>query len=255
MANSWFPYHTATTDTRLRLFCFPFAGGTATLFRHWSAQLPTWVEVVAVQLPGRDGRRQEPLYTSVAALVSDLSKQLIPILDQPFAFFGHSLGAIISFELARELRRQNKSIPSWLCLSARCAPQSKDDKISLSSLDSHEFTQHMLHRYQGIPEEILREPELMNLFIPILRADITMVETYEYKNEVPLECPVTVIGGTDDLSVTMTQLNDWRQHTSVRFSLRQIPGDHFFIRSNPHALLRIIAEELTLFNAMNQFIT
>ncbi|MBM7845956.1 thioesterase II family protein [Herpetosiphon giganteus] len=252
MTNPWFPYRAARQNPQLKLFCFAFAGGAASLFRTWPLKLPDWVEVVAVQLPGRESRLREPLYTDLMSLVNDLGQVLAPELNQPFAFFGHSLGAMISFELARELRRLQVAQPSWLWLSARRAPQLLDTSPRIAHLSKQAFTEHMIQHYQGIPPEVAREPELMNLFVPIMHADIQMVETYAYADQPALDCPLTVIGGIDDPTMTMAHLSPWRQQTSKRFNLRQVPGDHFFVRNQPDLLLQIINEELNLLTTFNQ---
>jgi medium-chain acyl-[acyl-carrier-protein] hydrolase len=230
----------------LRLFCFPYAGGSATIYRTWATTLPASVEVCAVQLPGRGKRVSEPAFTRLPALIEALAEALVPYLKQrPFAFFGHSMGALISFELTRHLRRTHPQlVPQKLFLSGRRAPSVVNSDAPTADLPEAQFIE-TLHQLNGTPREVLEHPELMQLMLPLLRADFAVCETYEYKTEPPLACPLSVYGGLQDTEVTREQLEAWRTETSGAFSLRMFPGDHFYLNNSPDQLPRMLAQELS----------
>src|SRR5262245_18323382 len=179
---------------KLRLFCFPYAGASAILFRDWADRVPKDVEICAVQLPGRENRRREMLYTQVGPLVDSLMAPLATRLDIPFAFFGHSLGALVAFLSARQLRDQRHCLPAHLLVSARSAPQSPKRKEPFHVLPQEMLIQR-LRRLGGMPDSILAYQELLEYFIPILRADFQVNETYEYSQEPALACPITAFYG------------------------------------------------------------
>lgn len=241
-APSWLAFHKLNPRASLRLFCFHYAGGSAQVFRDWHDLLPT-VEVCPVQLPGRGTRIKEGSITRIAPLVEQLARDLSPKLDMPFAFFGHSMGALVGFELARLLRRERGLKPAQLFVSGRRAPQLRDDAPPSHNLPDDEFIE-LLRAYKGTPEEALRHPELMTLMLPFLRADFELCETYAYQPEAPFDCPLTAFGGLGDGGIRREQLDAWREHTTGSFSLRMFPGEHFFINDNRPLLLQVLAREL-----------
>ena len=231
-------------QARLRLFCFPYAGGGASIYRTWSAGLPRDIEVCAIQLPGRENRLSDPPFIRLTLLVRTLAQVLGPYLDIPFAFFGHSMGALLSFELARHLRRQKRSGPVHLFVSGHRAPQLPDPDPPIHRLPDPMFVAE-LRRLNGTPEEVLQNAELRQLVLPVLRADFAICETYDYSSEEPLDCPIFAFGGTQDDEVSRDELGAWREQTSSSFRLRMFPGDHFFLHSAQALLMQDIAEELT----------
>jgi len=239
----WIACHTPNPHARLRLFCFPYAGGSAPAFRTWTAGLPAKVEVCPVQLPGRGSRLSEPPFTRLAPLVETLAHVLSPLLDKPFAFFGHSLGALISFELARQLRRQYGVHPVRLFVSAASAPQIPPASAPLHALSDSALLK-ALCRLNGTPAEVLEHAELMQLMLPTLRADFAVYETYVYSAEPPLNCPVAAFGGLQDHRVGRSDLSAWRDQTCASFSLRMFPGDHFFLNTDQRLLLPALCQEL-----------
>jgi medium-chain acyl-[acyl-carrier-protein] hydrolase len=239
--DSWISFRKPAPETRLRLFCFPYAGAGALIFRTWSDGLPADVEVCPVQLPGRGTRSSERPFTHLSTLVEALAEALAPLLDKPFAFFGHSLGALVSFELARRVRSRYGVNPSRLFVSAGRAPQIPRRGPAIHTLPEKEFLAE-LRRLNGTPSELLEHRELMELMLPLLRADFALFETYVYASEPPLGCPISAFGGLQDRRVQDSDLEAWRTQTSKEFSLQMFPGDHFFL-SQP-ALLRVLAEEL-----------
>lgn len=244
--NRWLAQTKPNPRANLRLFCFPYAGGNAQIYRAWSENLPTAIEVCPIELPGRGVRLTEPLYKQVSPLVSDLATAIHPLLDLPFAFFGHSLGALVAFELTRLLRRDYALVPVHLFASGRDAPQTNAGVPRLTpvySLPEREFLEK-LRILSGTSDAVLQNAELMQLFMPVVRADLEVSETYVYTPEAPLECPITAFGGLQDPVTTPDELDAWREQTSIDFALHLLPGNHFFINSAQSHLLRVIARSL-----------
>jgi len=227
----------------VRLFCFHYAGGNAMVFRNWHERLPASVEVCAVQLPGRGRRLNENPIASVTGLVRPVSEALVQYCDRPFAFFGHSMGALLSFEIARQLRREGRRQPEHLFLSGRRAPHLPSPGPPTYDLPTEEFLQS-LRKLNGTPSEVLEQPELMQLMLPLLRADFEVCETHEYVPEPPLDCAFSIYGGLQDTGVTREELEAWREQTISSFSLRLIPGDHFFLNGSSTILLGFLSQEL-----------
>ena len=226
----------------VRLFCFPYAGGGDSIFRSWQKGLPETIEACPVQLPGRGSRITEPPFTELAPLVRAAGRALAPHLDKPFAFFGHSMGALVGFELARHLRREYNSRPVHLFVSGRCSPQTLKEPFSPDLPDS-EFLE-ALRRYNGTPEEVLENPELMELLLPVVRADYAVCKSYDYTPEPPFSFPITAFGGLEDRGVGRDCIGGWREHTTGPFVLRMVPGDHFFLNPSRSLLLEAISKEL-----------
>lgn len=242
-ASPWLVFPRENRAARLRLFCFPYAGGTALTYRHWPGALPAGVEVCAVQLPGRGNRFHEPPYGDLRRLVEAAAPALAPFLDGPFAFFGHSMGALIAFELARHLRREFGLQPAHLFVSGRRAPQLDRDETVTYNLPEAGFIDS-LRDLNGTPPEVLEHRELMQLMVPLLRADFAVCQTYSYTPEPPLGCPLTAFGGLSDREVSREQLGAWREQTSAAFAMRLLPGDHFFLNSAQATLLDLLSHEL-----------
>jgi medium-chain acyl-[acyl-carrier-protein] hydrolase len=233
----------ANPHAHFRLFCFPYAGGGASIYYAWSRSLPAAIDVCAVQLPGRENRLKEPLFTSLAPLIDSLARELAPFFDKPFAFFGHSLGALISFELARRLRSMQQPGPAQLFVSAYRAPQLPQSREMLHNLSTTEFLRSVF-RMGGTPPAVILNKELVSLMLPTLRADFTIYETYSYTREEPLACPITAFGGEQDTLVTVRELQDWREQTHSSFKLCMLPGNHFFLQGSQQQLLQIITSDL-----------
>jgi medium-chain acyl-[acyl-carrier-protein] hydrolase len=185
---------------------------------------------------------EEP-FSRLAPLVQALADALAPLLDKPFAFFGHSLGALVGFELARQLRRQSGVQPFRLFVSADRAPQIPSRHRSIHALPEREFL-FELRRLNGIPEKVLEDVDLMRIMLPVLRADFAIYETYEYSIEPPLNCVISSFGGLHDLRVSHADLEPWRDQTRAAFSLRMLPGDHFFLNTFQSPLLQELSQEL-----------
>lgn len=247
----WLAHLKPRPVARLRLFCFPYAGGSAAIYRTWSERLPAEVEVLPVELPGRASRFREPLLRRVDDVVRGAAEALGPLFDRPYAFFGHSMGALLAFELARQLAASGRAMPARLLVSARRAPHlADDDEPPIHSLPEPELLAK-LRELNGTPEEALQHPELMQMLLPLLRADFEVNETYEYRDGAPLAVPISVFGGVEDEEVPRETLDAWREHTTAGCLVRILPGDHFFLNHDPQrtSLLTAILQDLGPFLA------
>ncbi len=242
--NSWVFASRPNPQARLRLFCFPHAGGGASFFRSWIGILPPDIEVCPVQLPGRENRLKEPPFDQFTPLIHALVEGLSPYLTLPFAFFGHSMGALISFGLARQLRIENLPVPMHLFVSAYRAPQIPNTEPPLHQLPESAFVKKLLG-FNGTKQEVMENDELRQFLLPILRADFAVCETYSHTAEEPLTCPITVFGGAQDSRVSHDYLAAWREQTSSYFTLRKLPGDHFYLQNMRSPLLQFVFQDLS----------
>jgi medium-chain acyl-[acyl-carrier-protein] hydrolase len=225
----WFEHSPIAPKPALQLFCFPYAGGSAQVFGPWQRRFPPEVDFCLVNLPGRGKRMADPAITRMTQLVHSLADVVAPEIRGPFAFYGHSMGASISFELARELHRRHGIQPVHLFVSGRRAPQWPDDDPVTFNLPHDEFVQQ-LRKLNGTPREVLDSPELLEIFLPVIRADFELVDTYEYHPGEPLGCPITAYGGLQDVETPAESARAWERQTSSTFTIRMFPGDHFFVR-------------------------
>lgn len=240
----WLRYLRRHPLADLQLFCFPFAGGSASIFRKWDTKLPGNIEVCAIQLPGREDRLWEAPFRQIVPLVNALSEVVAIDLEKSFVFFGHSMGALLAFELSRHLRRLGARQPDHLFVSGFRAPHLPDRQAPTHDLPETSFLEE-LRRLGGTPDEVLQSSELMTVFTPTLRADFALTETYSYVHEVPLECPISAFVGSDDQEVSYDEIAAWRQHTTGSFSLQSIPGNHFFLlREGQAQLLSVMSDQL-----------
>ncbi|MBD2256625.1 thioesterase II family protein [Pseudanabaena sp. FACHB-2040] len=241
----WIKCFKPNPSASLRLFCFPYAGGGASVFRAWASQLPPNIEVCAIQLPGREDRIKEPLFTELRPLVQTLAPVLRPYCDIPFAFFGHSMGALISFELARYFRTLQQPAPVHLFVSGRSAPHLPDKNPFRHTLPDQAFLQ-ALRDLNGMSLAVLNNPELLQMVLPILRADFSICETYTHQVEPPLDCSISALSGEDDLEATCDRMQSWNLQTTSTFSLTMLPGGHFFLQTNQALFLELLSRELNL---------
>jgi medium-chain acyl-[acyl-carrier-protein] hydrolase len=213
------------------------------VFRDWTKGLPRGIDLCPVQLPGRENRLAETLFTRLAPLVETLAQALQPYLVPPYAFFGHSLGGLISFELTRQLRRLQRPGPAHLFVSGIRAPQLSRVAPSIHDLPDYEFVQEV-RRLAGTPQAILENTELLQLLLPLLRADFAVYESYVYAPEEPLACPISAFGGLQDSDVRHDDLVPWQEQTQGAFMLRMLPGNHFFLHSAQALLLQGLSSTL-----------
>lgn len=240
----WIKSPKPNPGAKLRLFCFPYAGGGALTYRSWPEALPAEVEVCPIQLPGHESRLREPAFEKLGPLVDALVPELLPFLDRPFAFFGHSMGAMIGFEVARRLRAKGIGGPQQMFVSGRRAPQLPPKyERQTYDLPEAEFIEE-LGRLNGTPREVLEHPELLELVLPILRADFSICQTYAFTPGEPLNIPFNVLGGLEDEDVPRTSLEAWREQTNGPFKLHMLPGDHFFVHSARTRICHLVSDEL-----------
>ncbi|GCE30180.1 hypothetical protein KDA_56640 [Dictyobacter alpinus] len=243
MPDRWFPYYRPNPQARLRLFCFHYAGGSAAIFRSWSELLPAQIDICALQLPGRENRLMEAPIIQFPQLIEQLIPVFLPYLDMPYAFFGHSMGASIGFELARALKPLAVRPLTHLFVSGRRAPRIERREPFSYNLPDPEFIE-MLRKLEGTPEEVLQHKELLELVLPTLRADFTLTETYAYQPQELLSCPISAYTGLQDKEVEQDDNAAWQVETSGPFVQRVFPGNHFFLNSARTQLLHFLSREL-----------
>ncbi len=227
-----------------RLFCFPYAGGSATtIYRTWPESLPRNIEVCPIQLPGRGPRFAEQPLTQMDDLVTLLVKELQPFMNVPFAFFGHSMGALISFELARRLEEETGSGPLQLFVSSFAAPSLPRAQTSVRNLEDERLLER-LQKLQGTPTEIMAQPEIIQHALQVFRADVALCETYEFTPGTLLSCPISVFGGRQDPIVSPETLKQWQPLTRESCSVNLFAGNHFFLHQAQSDLTEIIASRL-----------
>jgi medium-chain acyl-[acyl-carrier-protein] hydrolase len=231
----------------VRLICFPSAGGAANMFRPWASRLPDVIEVVAIEFAGRGARTAEPLVRDLRQAAASLTSAIAGLGDRPFAFFGHSMGAMLAYELARQLRGRGRE-PVYAFLSACPAPHRIAERRRLHRLPDRELLAEIA-RQNGTPEAVLAEPELMALLLPIIRADLEMFETYDVEIREPLRCDVLALCGDTDSTVAEEEIRDWTAYAGAAFGLERFPGDHFFIKSAETLVLASVARRLLEFCA------
>jgi medium-chain acyl-[acyl-carrier-protein] hydrolase len=241
--SQWLPARRTNLNASVRLFCFPYAGGNESAYRHWQQKLPESIEVLPVQLPGRGSRIKEPPYLELRPLIRAASEALAPEMEKPFALFGHSMGALIAFELARELRKQHGIQPVHLFISAKCSPRQRPEDPAVGQLSDAALID-VLERYEGTPQDLLNDAELMRLMLPVIRADMAVCDSYVYEPGPPFECPITVFGGLEDRLRSRACLESWQEYTKGPFMLRMLPGGHFFINSWAVPVFEVIRQEL-----------
>lgn len=242
-ATPWLVFFGPAPRARVRLFCFPYAGGAANNFHQWPRRLPEGVEVCAVQPPGRGARLRERPFTNLGELVAAAAPALLPYMDRPFAFFGHSMGALIGYELARKLREEGRPEPQYFIASGCRAPHIAREPGTTYDLPDAEFIDE-LRRLKGTPPEVLEHEELLRIVLPLVRADFTLTQTYRHSEGPRLGCPVTAVGGLEDDDVKREHLAAWGELTTGPFSLHMLPGDHFFLHTSQSMLLEIVARRL-----------
>ncbi len=245
-AGGWISGPARQDSPSARLFCLPWAGGAAAVYDPWRDALGEDVELCAIEPPGRQTRLREAAYTRLEPLVEALATAITDELDVPYALFGHSMGALLAFELARELRRRGVAEPCALFVSGSAAPRVPSDRIPVHDApDAKVFAR--LQELGGLPEEVHEEPELLRLFLPTIRADFAVFETYDCRPEPPLDCPIVAFTGSEDREVPLLTLAPWSQETTGRFDYHVLPGGHFFLRDSQTALLDVVRSALAVY--------
>lgn len=225
-----------SAPTSLKLFCLPYSGASAMFYSPWRRKLPEWLTVRPLELPGRGMRMDEPLQTDIAALAARLADEIADELHTPYALFGHSLGGLLAFELVHVLRARGLPAPLALFVSATAGPARRDvSDYAVEKSDAQLLDR--LRELQGTSESVLANTELMQLMLPILRADFLLCGSFVYGKREPLDMPIHVFGGKQD-SVSVEELLDWQEETLTGFSLDMFEGHHFYLVEQQAALLR-----------------
>ncbi|MBI1390806.1 MAG: putative thioesterase [bacterium] len=243
----WLPYNEPRSDSALRIFCFPYAGGGASAFRAWKTRWPQSVEICPVLFPGREIRLSEPPFTRMDALIPALEEALAECWDRPFALFGYSMGAAVAFELTRRLHQRGARLPECVWVCARRSPILPYDEDQTYLLPDPEF-RAKLRDLNGTPASVLENEELMEIILPAMRADFELNETYRLSESVaPVPVPLVALGGLRDGEVSNDQLRAWSALTTGPFRSKQFGGDHFFIQTHQNELFHEMQTDIQMF--------
>jgi len=246
MASSWFANSRQKQTADLRLFCFPYAGDLGSAFYRWPDLFRPAIDVYPIVLPGRGIRSDEVLMRRIDPLLLSLRSALDGLLDRPFAFFGHSLGALLAYELACHLAVAKGPEPVALFVSGRRAAHLPPSHREVHALAEDEFIE-AIGQYNGTPPEILLDPNLMSYVAPVLRADLEINETYTYRHNGKLNCEIMAFGGESDVFTSADELSKWTDLSNGKFTLQMMPGDHFFLRTQQAAIISILKQKLEPF--------
>ena len=227
--SKWLRSLKSRSQERSRICVFPYAGGSAAAFCRWRERLPHWISLELVQLPGRESRSNEFPASRVSDIVLPVADALLSE-NTPLVLFGHSMGSILAFELARELRRNSGVTVSALIVSGRGAPQGICRAPNIAHLESREMVDRLIKMYGGIPAEVLDDPQLVDVMARVLKPDLKIVECYNYSPEPPLDCPIAAFGGAYDPWVKLSELLAWNKQTCREFQYKLFPGNHFYFR-------------------------
>ena len=244
VGSPWLIRYKRNPDASVRLFCLHCAGGSASEFRNWPTHLPARIDLVAVQLPGREGRVKEAFSASMDDLIGGIVAAVTPLLDKPYVVFGHSFGALGGFEVIRELRRRGAKQPLLFVPAGRQAPHLKDRKPPIASLPEAQFIEELRKEYGNHIGHILESAELRDAFIPQIHADFALSEAYRCRAEQPLDCPILALAGVDEDDLETHELNAWSAQTTRSFHTRRFPGDHFFIRESQALVIEAIRQQI-----------
>lgn len=234
MGNSWLrPLSPAPSDGSHKLICFPHAGGSAISFGPLAATVRTEFEVIAVQYPGRQDRRREPLVGKISDLVDGLLPDLIEAVGgaKDFSLFGHSMGSVVAFEACRRLEQEVGANARVLFASGRRAPSAAIPELRMHLLSDRELAEHLL-RFGGTPAALLEDPEFRQLILSIVRNDYRAIETYQCDTDAMVSSPVVAIVGDSDPDASFAEIEGWGKHTTGSFFAKSFPGGHFFIDAN-----------------------
>lgn len=213
------------------------------MFRDWVKYIPPQIELIAVQLPGRENRFHEAPIRTAGTAVNEISAVLESYFDKPFAFFGHSMGALLSYETTRTLARNKKNLPEHLFISGRFSPDTIRNKSSVHNLPEDLFLAE-IQKYGGLPEKILEDAEMRSFFFPTLRADMEMCEKYIYERTSALTIPITVYNGLTDEGVNPSEKNGWEDMTEMSCEIKYFAGGHFFFKDSPNEFFGQLRKDL-----------
>lgn len=236
MRQKWLINPRPNPKAQMRLICFPYAGGNASSFISWADKLPSHIELLAVQPPGRATRFDEPGCSDMEEIVSSFLPSFVSAIDRPYILFGHSLGSKVAFEIMEQCKKLSLNLPSHFIASASCSPDKVSQLNYRDDMKDQEFVE-LLKSLNGTPLEILDNREIMSVYLPILRKDFMIAESYSYKSNSVFDCPCTVVTGDRDYSIEHKSLSEWSKFFSLPTQIKTIRGDHFFIDNNSNDLL------------------
>ncbi|MEV5409710.1 alpha/beta fold hydrolase [Thermopolyspora sp. NPDC052614] len=241
MSERWLRRRLARESASHRTVCFPHAGGAASFFAPWATAAPPQTEIWAVQYPGREDRLTERCVGDMDTLAAAVARHLVPLADRPLVLFGHSLGALVAYETARTLHREYGVAPAHLVVSGRRAPT--EPAAGDIHLRPDEEVVAELVRLGGTDRRLLRDPDVRAVFLPAIRSDFRLAETYRHRAGTLLTCPITAVIGTEDTEVDTERALGWRHTTTGTFALRRLPGGHFYLIPQRSAVLGLLAPE------------
>ncbi len=244
MTTQWFTGTPGAAPDALRLFCFPHAGGATSFFRGWRKLLLPDIDVCPIRLPGRETRADEAPYTRMDTLVADVVEGLLEHTGRPYALFGHSLGTLMAYEVACGLAKAGAPDPAALVVAAFRAPHSARRPRRIAALPDDEFVE-ALAGFGGIPPKLLGRKETYKFFVPVLRSDFSVAESYPVRTSVTgLTCPVLAVGGDDDSLASRDEIAQWRDAAGGDFGFRMFAGGHFFVQDPPEELVTLVRDHL-----------
>lgn len=241
--DNWFVRYHGEQNTILRLICLPYAGGGISTYSNWIDEVPLGVEVIAVQPPGRGTRFIETPFDAMQDLVNSLYNALTSLISEPYVIFGHSLGSGVGYELLKKLINNGQPLPLCFLASGGRAPHVEKQKLNINTLSDDEFKERLI-KLNGTPPDILENREILDLFMPVLRADFKIADDYS-GSVCCIDCPVTVLGGTDDYTISMGELLAWQDLFVKPIELKMVSGDHFFVENNVKDTLSVINSKLS----------
>lgn len=243
VGNRWIVVDERKPEARYRLFCFPYAGGASSIYNKWNKYLPSDIELFSIELPGRGRRLSEPPIRHMSLLICSMMRDLLPYLkEKPFIFFGYSMGSLISYELTKALLNSEGIHPEILFAAAHRAPHINRISNQVYKQSDEELIKK-LKELNGTPEIILNTPELLELILPVMRADLELCD-YEYNNDhIPLNLPITAFAGDSDKNVPVDFIRAWEEHTTEQFGFQVLKGDHFFIREQEEKIVQTIIKQ------------
>lgn len=253
MSNPWFqtfktPVGITPDPNPLRLYTFHHAGGSCQYFQPWVAKLPAWIELVSVQLPGRWNRVNEPAFLHMEQLTpvlgAEFKAKLAENPKQTYAFYGHSLGGLVAYDLTKYLIKENLPLPVHLFISSKRAVQDASHKFPIYELPMDKFEVMVAELYGALPPEVTADPDIKKMFLEITKKDMELLDTYIYTPDPLINVPLTILGGTEDHVITLDSILGWKELTSASCEIVQLPGDHFFLRESEAALLDKIVTTL-----------
>ncbi len=236
----WFSPQRQSQAARINLFCFHHAGGAASFYKQWPGAMSPQVQVIPVQMPGREARYGEAFSTSIEDMVSELMLHKDVFSNKPYAIFGHSLGALFGFELARRLAARDGPAPRFLVASGHGGPRRHAADEKLHILPDDKFISRMREKYGGISDEVMASEELLEFLLPRFRADIGIAELHASQDDHPVRFPVVVMHGRNDKSVSIEDVNGWQSKTMGKVSIHEFDGDHFFVETNESQVIGVV---------------